>query len=271
MDITTNLFAGDSKENPIENNAMIRSVLIDDEPKNIRILRGLLEEFCPSVKVVAEANGAQDAIPLIREHQPDLLFLDIEMPFGNAFDLLDKLKPVDFEIIFITAFDEYTLKAFKYSALDYLLKPVNIDELKEAVQKAGKRIEHKNINKQLTNLFHNIKKPPTALQRIAFPDNEGVMVFIELKEISHLEAKRGYTYVYTRNKQVYISSRIIKEYEELLPEDLFFRVHNSSIINMSFIRKYHKGRGGIVEMEDGSMLEVAARRKDEFLSRFAIE
>ena len=271
MDIKTNLLDDDSKEKQSENNLMIRSILIDDEPKNIRILRGLLEEFCPSVKVLAEANSAQDAIPLIREHQPDLLFLDIEMPFGNAFDLLDKLKPVEFEIIFITAFDEYTLKAFKYSALDYLLKPVNIDELKEAVQKAGKRIEHKNINKQLTNLFHNIQKPPTALQRIAFPDKEGVMVFIELKEISHLEAKRGYTYVYTRNKQVYVSSRIIKEYEEILPEDLFFRVHNSSIINMNFIRKYHKGRGGIVEMEDGTMLEVAARRKDEFLSRFAIE
>ena len=250
---------------------MIKAIIVDDEPYCCESLATLLERYCPEVKVLDICHSAETAIRSINEHAPQILFLDIEMPFGNAFDLLDKLKPVDFEIIFITAFDEYTLKAFKYSALDYLLKPVNIDELKEAVQKAGKRIEHKNINKQLSNLFHNIKKPPTALQRIAFPDNEGVMVFIELKEISHLEAKRGYTYVYTRNKQVYISSRIIKEYEELLPEDIFFRVHNSSIINMNFIRKYHKGRGGMVEMEDGSMLEVAARRKDEFLSRFAIE
>lgn len=263
--------SGTDSKLPASEVMMIRSIIVDDEPKNIRILRGLLEEFCPNISIIGEANSAEEAIPLIRSLQPDLLFLDIEMPFGNAFDLIDRIKPVDFEIIFITAFDEYTLRAFKYSALDYLLKPVNIEELKEAVQKAATRIEHKNINKQLTNLLFNLQKGPVALQRIALPDKDGAMLFVELSDISYLEAKRGYTYVYTKDKQVYISSRTIKEYEDILPGELFFRVHNSSIINLKRIKKYHKGRGGLVEMEDGTSLEVAARRKEEFLSRFAIE
>src|SRR5262245_50031317 len=135
---------------------MINALIVDDEPKNIRILQGLLTESCPIVQIVGSAVSAETAIPLIAEKQPDLVFLDIEMPHGNAFDLLDRIMPVNFEIIFITAFDAYTLKAFKYSALDYLLKPVSIDELKAAVQKAQERIKTKNINLQLQNLLFNM-------------------------------------------------------------------------------------------------------------------
>jgi len=261
----------DSELSSDQQTNMIRSIIVDDEPKNIRVLRGLLEEFCPAVAVLGEASSADQALPLIQLHQPDLVFLDIEMPFGNAFDLLDRLKPVEFEIVFITAFDEYTLKAFKYSALDYLLKPVNIDELKEAVKKASRRIEHKNINKQLANLFHNLNKPHASLQRIAFPAKDGSLFFIELNEIVRFEAKNGYTYVHTRDQQSYISSRTIKEYEMLLPPELFFRVHNSTIINLTHISKYHRGRGGMIEMNDGATIEVATRRKEEFLARFGIE
>jgi two-component system LytT family response regulator len=256
---------------PNSTDYMIRSIIVDDEPKNVRILRGLLKEFCPSVQILDEANSADTAIPVIRKHQPDLVFLDIEMPFGNAFDLLDKLKPVDFEIIFITAFDDYTLKAFKYSALDYLLKPVNIDELRDAVTKAGNRIAKKNLDKQISNLFHNFAKPQASLQRMAFPEKDGTLVFVELKEIIRLESKNGYTYVHIRDRAPFISARTVKEYETLLPPELFFRVHNSTIINISRIRKYHKGRGGMVEMDDGATIEVATRRRDEFLSKFSIE
>src|SRR6476620_8029544 len=115
---------------------MIQAIIVDDEPKNVKILKALLNEFCPEVRVIGEAATAEEAESVINERKPDLVFLDVEMPYGNAFDLLDKLKPVDFEIIFVTAFDDYTLKAFRYSALDYLLKPVNIDDLKTAVEKA---------------------------------------------------------------------------------------------------------------------------------------
>lgn len=253
------------------NFVIMRSIIVDDEPKNVRILRGLLEEFCPSVSIAGTAYSAEEAVPLIRELKPDLLFLDIEMPFGNSFDLLDQLKPVNFEVIFITAFDEYTLRAFKYSALDYLLKPVNIDELQMAVQKAEKRVEHSQVNRQLSNLFYNIHKPGPGMQRIGMPDKNGTIVFVELKDICYIEAKKGYSLITTVQGEIYMSNRSIKEYEEILPSDIFFRVHNSSVINVNKIRKYHKGRGGMVEMDDGTTLEVASRRKEEFLGKFRIE
>ncbi|MFL5745100.1 MAG: LytR/AlgR family response regulator transcription factor [Niastella sp.] len=248
---------------------MINALIVDDEPKNIRILNGLLNECCPDVRIIGEAVSAETAMPLIAETHPDLVFLDIEMPHGNAFDLLDKIMPIDFEIIFITAFDAYTLKAFKYSALDYLLKPVSIEELKMAVQKAKDRIRIKNINVQLQNLMFNISKPNSLLQKIALPDNDG-LIFIQLAEIIRFEAKGGYTYVHVTDNQKYVSSRIIKEYEEIMPPDLFFRIHNSHIINLNFVKKYHKGRGGLIEMSDSVLIEVATRRKDEFLARFGI-
>lgn len=246
---------------------MINALIVDDEPKNIRILNGLLEESCPEVKILGEAISAETAIPLIHEKNPDLVFLDIEMPYGNAFDLLDRIMPVNFEIIFITAFDDYTLKAFKYSALDYLLKPVSIDELQTAVRKAKERIRFKNINQQLQNLLFNINKPNASLQKIALPCNDG-LVFVLLSDIIRFEAKGGYTHVHMTDGQKYISSRIIKEYEEILPEDIFFRIHNSHIINLNYVKKYHKGRGGVIEMSDSAVIEVATRRKDEFLARF---
>jgi len=249
---------------------MINALIIDDEPKNIRILNGLLEECCPEVNVIGEAFSAESAVPLIQEKQPDLVFLDIEMPYGNAFDLLDMVMPVSFEIIFITAFDAYTLKAFKYSALDYLLKPVSIDELKAAVDKAKERIKSKNINLQLQTLLTNIHKPSAAMQKLALPCNDG-LVFVLLSDIVRFEAKGGYTQVYLNSQEKIIASRNIKEYEDILPEDVFFRIHNSHIINLNYVKKYHKGRGGMIEMSDGAKIEVAIRRKDEFLAHFGFK
>jgi two-component system LytT family response regulator len=249
---------------------MINALIVDDEPKNVRILNGLLEECCPEVKVIGEAFSAETARPLIHKTQPDLVFLDIEMPHGNAFDLLDTIMPVNFEIVFITAFDAYTLKAFKYSALDYLLKPVSIDELKAAVQRAGERIRFKNINQQLENLLFNINKPNAAMQKLALPCNDG-LVFVLLSDIIRFEAKGGYTMVYTTGKEKFIASRTIKEYEEILPEDIFFRIHHSRIINLTYVKKYHRGRGGMIEMTDEARIEVAIRRKDEFLARFGFK
>ncbi len=249
---------------------VMKAVIVDDEPKNIKILRGLLDEFCPNVAVLGEATNSEDAKQVFQDVRPDIVFLDIEIPYGNAFDLLDQLKPVDFEVIFITAFDEYSLKAFKYSALDYLLKPVNIEELMQAVAKVEKRLEHKLINLQLNNLFHNFSRQPGDSQRIALTAMDGGIVFMEIRDILRVEAKGGYTFVFDKTGKYYISSRAIKEYEEMLPPDIFFRIHNSYIINVFRIKKYHKGRGGVVEMDDGVSIEVAARRKDEFLKRLAL-
>ena len=245
---------------------MIKALIVDDEPKNIRILHSLLTDFCPQVQVIGEAQDASSAIDLIRTNQPDLVFLDIEMPYGNGFDLLDKVMPVNFEIIFITAFNEYTLKAFRYSALDYLLKPVSIDELKDAVKKAETKVQQKQINLQLENLLANLKRQ-THLQKIAVPWMDG-LIFMHVTDIIRFEAKAGYCHIFSKDQRKFLCSKTIREYEEILPEEIFYRIHNSHLINLNHIKKYHKGRGGIIEMEDGVMIEVASRRKDEFLAKF---
>jgi two-component system LytT family response regulator len=248
---------------------MIRAVLIDDEPKNNRILKKMLEEFCPDVLIEGQADNVTDGISLIREVEPDLVFLDIEMPYGSGFDLLDKLKPVRFEVVFITAFNDYSLKAIKYSALDYLLKPVNIEELKMAVAKAAEKVSVRNINARIENLLYNLKKPQQDIQKIALPSKEGYM-FVVLTDIIRCESKGGYTTFYIKDMEKIVSSRNIKEYEPLLSNELFFRIHNSHIVNLNHVKKYHRGRGGYLEMEDGAMIEVATRRKDELMARFGL-
>jgi two-component system LytT family response regulator len=245
---------------------MTKAVLVDDDPKNIIILKTLLQELPSNIEVIGEANNAEEAARLIPQLDPNVVFLDIEMPFGNAFDLLDKLMPVKFEIIFITAFDEYSLKAFRYSALDYLLKPVDIDDLHIAVQKAVKRIELKNINEQLSNLLFNLNKPAPSVTKIAMPVKEG-FDFISIDDLISCEAKNNCTVVCTKTGKKYTCTRTIKDYEELLPKNVFFRIHHSFIVNINFIRKFFKeGRGGYVELSDGTTIPVAHRRKDEFLS-----
>ena len=247
---------------------MIKAVLVDDDPKNITILKTLLQELPLDVKVIGEAGNVEEASKLIPMLNPNLVFLDIEMPFGNAFDLLDKLGQVEFEIIFITAFDEYSLKAFRYSALDYLLKPVDIDDLQVAVERAEKKIALKTINGQLSNLLLNLNKPASSITRIAMPVKEG-FEFIGINEIICCQSKNYCTIVHTQSGKKYICDRTIKEYEDLLPENSFFRIHHSHIVNVNFIRKFFKeGRGGYVELSDGTTVPVASRRKDIFLSKY---
>lgn len=247
---------------------MIKAMIVDDDEKNITILKALLQQFHSTVEVTGEANNVEQAFKLIPQLNPNLVFLDIEMPFGNAFDLLDKLMPVNFEIIFITAFDEYSLKAFRYSALDYLLKPVDIEDLEAAVQKAEKKIALKNINAQLSNLLFNLNNPAASVTRIAMPIKEG-FDFIDINEIVSCESKNYYTIVNTHPGKKYTCDRTIKDYEDLLPANSFFRIHHSYIVNVNFIRKFFKeGRGGYVELSDGTTVPVAYRRKEIFLSKF---
>ena len=246
---------------------MIRALIVDDESKNIRILHGLLQTYCPQVHVVGHANGFHKALELIESSHPDLLFLDIEMPYGNAFDLLEKIMPVKFEIIFVTAFNDYALKAFRYSALDYLLKPVNIDELKDAVAKAEQKLNQKNVNLQLNNFINNFKK--AELQKIALPLLDGLL-FVPVPEITYLHAKGSYTDVHLHNGEIHTTARTIKDYEDMLSQDTFCRVHHAYLINVNHIKKYSRGRGGLIEMEDGAIIEVSVRRKDEFLARFGL-
>jgi two-component system, LytTR family, response regulator len=213
----------------------MRTIIVDDEPKNVRILNKLLTDYCKDVKIIGSAGDATEALQIITELKPDLVFLDIEMPNGNAFDLLDKLMPVHFEIIFITAFESYSLKAFKYSALDYLLKPVSIEDLEAAVQKAKYQSNNRNINLQVKSLLQNINVAAGGLQKIAVHTLEG-MEFIKIEDIMRLEAKGSYTEFYLNNKTMIIGSKSIREYEDILSEDIFIRVHNSHIVNLNYIK-----------------------------------
>jgi two-component system LytT family response regulator len=246
---------------------MINYILVDDEAKNTRALREMLEDSCPDTLFAGTATNIKEAEKLIREIQPDLVFLDIQMPHGDAFDLLDRLLPVKFEVIFVTAFDNYSLKAFRYCALDYLLKPVDTEELVTAVQKASERLRLKNTSRQLNALLSNLRQPEASFHKLAIPNMEN-LVFISVDDIMRCEARGGCTVFFMKDSKEITSTKTLGEYEELLPQGIFFRVHHSHIVNLFCIRKYHKGRGGYIEMEDRVMIEVSTRRKNEFLSRF---
>lgn len=246
---------------------MIRTIIIDDEPNSVDTLRQLLLKYCPTITIIGTADNAQTGREAIINGKPDLVFLDIEMPYGNAFELLNNLPVIDFEIVFVTAFDNYAINAIKYSALDYLLKPVNIKELQVAVEKAGERIKSKNISQKIDTLLFNLNVSKPSLQKVALPTLEG-LVFVNIKELVWLEARGSYTVIYLENRQKITVSRTLKEFEDILPEDSFSRIHQSYIINHNFIKKYNRGRGGSIEMEDGTVIEVSLRKKDEFLAKF---
>ncbi|HEX9513496.1 MAG TPA: LytTR family DNA-binding domain-containing protein [Puia sp.] len=245
---------------------MIRAVLIDDEIDSIRILQRLLETYCPEVMVVGKADGVETGIHTIQTAKPDLVLLDIEMTQGNAFDLLNQLQPINFQIIFVTAFDNYAIRAFKYSAIDYLLKPIDIDDLCAAVERVTQKIQGKSFLDQMQVLLHNVETFHLSQQKMAVPTLTG-LIFVAIRDITRFEAKGSYTTIYLNNGEQIMATRNIKEYEDLLPAVIFCRIHNSHIINLHKIQKYHKGRGGYVIMEDGSSIEVASRRREEFLRR----
>jgi two-component system, LytTR family, response regulator len=244
----------------------MRTIIIDDEPKNNRILSTLLKDYCTDINIIGVAKSVEEAYLLIVELKPDLIFLDIEMSGSNGFDLLDKLMPIEFSVIFITAFENYSIKAFKYSALDYLLKPVNIEELQQAVEKAKKTISQNDVNLKLTNYIEN-KKNAATINKIALQTDDG-LEFISLEIIVRVLSKSNYSLVYLKNEVKILSTKSLRDFEDILPNDIFYRVHNSHIVNINFIKKYHKGRGGYIELEDGTTLEVATRRKNDFLSKF---
>lgn len=243
---------------------MIRTIIVDDEIDSIRVLTRLLEDYCPGVSIVGTASGVETALPLIRNTKPDLLLLDIEMAQGNAFDLLNQLLPFSFKVIFVTAFDDYAIRAFKYSAVDYLLKPVDLDDLRDAISRVRSIPNQNTVLQQMQTLLENVGTSHIPQKKMAIPTITG-LTFISLQDIVRFEAKGSYSYIYIDGEEPVIATRTISEYEELLPSSVFFRIHNSHIINLTRIAKYHKGRGGTVEMEDGTMIEVASRRREEFL------
>ncbi len=248
----------------------MKAILVDDEPKSREVLRTLLERFCPEVNVCGTAGNVEEAKVLIADTTIEIVFLDVEMPGGNGFKLLDEAGQRDFEIIFVTSYGHYAIPALRYSAIDYLLKPVEIEDLKNAVQRVKERKEKKNNSKEnFKALTANLQMPP-SLQRIAIHGLNEIR-FVPVKDIVRMEGDSNYTYIITTNSEKFHTSRTLKEYEELLETHLnFCRVHKTHMINIDHIIKFMKTDGGYIVMSDGSQVEVSRRKKQELIERLGI-
>ena len=245
---------------------MITAVIIDDEQKNVTMLTSLLHEYCPQVSLLGNANSAADGKKLIEILKPQLIFLDIEMPYGSGFDLLQSLPGLESEIIFITAFDQYAINAFHYAALDYLLKPVNIDQLLAAVHRAEERVKEKSFVRNYEMLLNNLDEKDPSKQTLTLTD-KGQQYFIRFADIKYIIADGSYTHIYT-DKRNFVSTKSLKEFENILPATVFCRIHHGHIVNKHHIVKVQRGRGGIVTLKDGKTLEISVRRKEEFMKMF---
>lgn len=246
---------------------MIRTLIVDDEELARKNLVFMLNEHCPQVEVVGEASNMKTAKQILDDEEIDLLLLDIEMPNGSGFDLLEQhIGDFQFKIIFITAYHEYALKAFKFSALDYLLKPINSEELIQAINKVspGKDFEPK---VQIDHLIENLSKKGNVMDKLALPSMEGLQ-FVGLDDIIYCESQDNYTQFFLTTGQRVMVSKTIKYFEELLDENRFFRVHRSHIINLKYIDKYVKGEGGYIVMKQGNRIPVSRRKKEAFLQLF---
>ncbi|MGB0403207.1 MAG: LytR/AlgR family response regulator transcription factor [Salibacteraceae bacterium] len=240
----------------------IRAMIIDDEEGARESLSILLEKYVDGVKIVAKADSIAMGMEKIKKYTPDLVFLDIEMPFGSGFELLNRMKPINFDIIFVTAYDHYALKAIKFSALDYLLKPVDIEELKKAVDKHKKR-NPEQAAESYQNLVDN-ESIEGDNKKLAIPDSSGI-IFVPIKTIIRCESDGNYTKIFLTSGKKILASKTLGEYESMLDGDGFFRVHRSHLINLSHLKKYNKGEHCYVELGDGTQVDVSRRKKSAFM------
>lgn len=244
----------------------VNAMLIDDEANNINLLQALVAEHCPAVNIIASAETGADCYMLIKELKPQLVFMDIDMPGMTGFELLKKLEPLNFEVIFVTAYNQYAQEAFDYNALAYITKPIITEKLIAAVEKAIIKIEDKENTKNIFTILENVHQKSTP-DKIPLPTLSGLQ-FVKLNDICYCESSGNYTNFHLTQGLKIMVSRQLGEYEKLLPADTFVRIHDQHIINLTCIKEYIKGSGGEVILENGTRLNVAARRKDELLSRF---
>lgn len=248
---------------------MIRSIIVDDEEKSREALRNILTRHCPSVQVMELCDSVDSAAEAIARVQPQLVFLDVEMPFRNGFALLEKIPNPGFKVIFTTAYDQYAIQAIKFSALDYLLKPIDVDDLKNAVRRlesAQHKTEEQNLSLELLRSALNLKNKSA---KIAVPTFDGLQMIL-VEDIVKCTADESYTHLTLLNGQKVMVSRILKEFEDLLADYNFLRVHNSSLINLVHVKKYVKGEGGYVIMVNDDSVEVSRRRKPELLQQLSL-
>jgi two-component system LytT family response regulator len=244
---------------------MLKAIIVDDEPNCSESLGLMLKRYCHEVELSAICNSGDSALKEIPLHHPQLVFLDIEMPHMNGFELIEKLPEINFELIFTTSYDQYAIKAIKFSALDYLLKPVDREELKKAVQKVMQR-QQPPLPQQLEILLQKLNQPVNSNLKIAIPTMEGLQM-IQVDSIISCTSDSNYTNFHLKNKQKITASRTLKDIEEMLEGRSFFRVHNSHLVNLNEIHKYVKGEGGYLIMSDDTNIDVSRSRKEMLLHK----
>ena len=243
---------------------MIRGIIVEDEIRSRDTLRGLLSRYCKNVEIIAEADGYRSGLAAIKEQQADVVFLDIQMPDGSGFKLLEELDEIKFEIIFTTAFDQFAIKAIKYSALDYLLKPIDPEELVSALKKVENKISKRGVNENIQVLLDNIKSRDANPHKIVLSTFEKIHI-IETDNILRCESDNYYTnFFLTDGKQILIS-KTLKENEAMLGEHNFIRPHKSHLVNVKYIKGFLKNDGGYIEMTDGTHIPVSRRKREKII------
>ena len=249
-----------------KNYAVKKAIIIEDEVNGLNNLKNMLAEFCTDVEVIGDAGSIADGLKLLANPpiKPDVAFLDISLPDGLVFQLLNQLRPINFDIIFVTAFEEYAIKACEYSSIGYVLKPIDPDALVEAVSRIGKQ-ENPATDDRL-DVFNSYYNNPNAFTKMSISALDGIY-FVNIKDINRFEAEDNYTHIFLAGGQKITASKTIKAYEELLAPFNFYRVHKRHVINLNYMKKFVKGDGGYLIMDDGMKIEVSRRRRPAFMER----
>ena len=243
---------------------MIRAVIIDDESRSRETLQEMLKLYCPNVEVVSEGMDVQSGLSAIRSHNPDLVFLDIKMPGGSGFDVLRQLMPINFKLIFITAYEEYAIKAFKFNAVDYITKPVDPDELQQAVEKATRTLDAENINERLKQMLSDYSRPNTSENRKLILKTSEAIHILDTEDIVRCESDSNYTIFIMKNDEKIMVSKSIKEYADFLEGHDFFRVHQSHLINLNYLKRFKKDELVCI-LKDNTEVPVSFRKRNELL------
>ena len=247
---------------------IMKAVIIDDEKDSREILANYLKKYCPSVTVCGFGESVDSGLKAIHEHKPDIVFLDIEMPYGNGFDLLDKARDLTFETVFVTAFDHYAMQALNQSAAYYLLKPIDIDELVKAVEKITLERASENYTQHSRILLDNLRAGSPQQQKIMLPTLEGFEI-VNIRSIIYCEAVDNFTrFHFDQGAPALLICRTLKFFEEMLGDYKFLRIHRSYLINPEYVIRYSKGKGGYVTLKNNKELEVSPNKKKEFLEAF---
>lgn len=245
---------------------MIKAIIIEDELKGLLNLQNLLLQYCENVQVVGQARSIEEGYQLFDQlnGEIDLAFLDISLPDGLIFQFLDEIRPLDFDVIFVTAYDQYAVQACEYSSIGYVLKPINPDNLVQAVSRV--RLDKSKAIESRLDIFKGVYNNPNAFEKMSVSALDGIY-FLNIRDIVRLEAEDNYTHIFLKSGEKITASKTIKSYEELLQDMNFYRVHKRHVINLNYMRKFVKGDGGYVVMDDDMRIEVSRRRRPAFMEQ----